>query len=83
MVTITGPLNPFPRENTFASMTLRNDTNMLKRLKKLEVTSRATVASTNPGVIGQCTQEVDVAYVGGTLDNGTLRIKGVQSGRCT
>jgi len=50
------------------------------RNKKLEVSHNSEDVMTNRGTIGQCAMEENTAFVGATLNDGTMRIKYVQSG---
>lgn len=50
------------------------------RNKKLEVSYNSEDVLTNSGTIGQCAMEENTAFVGATLNDGSMRIKYVQSG---
>ncbi|KAI8104897.1 hypothetical protein M9435_000074 [Picochlorum sp. BPE23] len=51
----------------------------IPRNKKLEVSYSSDAVVTSTGTIGQCTMEENTAFVGATLNDGTMRIKYVES----
>lgn len=52
----------------------------VSRSQKLEVSYISDAVVRSSGTIGQCTMEENTAFVGATLNDGTMRIKSVESG---